>query len=99
MGVVGVIVREGAAGRFNDGRCRLHPDRDEITVGGAECPDALSQVETGETLALGGFVSAGVLGVAGAVLTLVAPRVAETVRVDVAGVGAGTPRATVTVRF
>jgi len=99
VGVVGVIVREGAAGQFNDGRCRLHPDRDEITQGGADCADALSRVETGDTLALGGFVSAGVLGVAGVALTLFAPRVTETVRVDVAGVGTGNPRASLTIRF
>lgn len=81
-GVAGVILREGAAGRFNDGGCRLYPDRDVLSGGGSACAGELSSVNTGETVSLVGFVAAGVLSVAGVTTLLLAPRAhAEPVRV------------------
>ncbi|MEZ4410845.1 MAG: hypothetical protein R3A52_30840 [Polyangiales bacterium] len=80
LGVLGVVLREGAASRFNEGRCRLYPDRDEVSSGGPACADELSNVQTGQAIAITGFVAAGVLGVAGVTALLLAPR--APVRVD-----------------
>lgn len=80
LGVLGVVLREGAASRFNEGRCRLYPDRDEVSSGGAACADELSNVQAGQAIAVTGFVAAGVLGVAGVTALLLAPR--APVRVD-----------------
>lgn len=82
IGVVGALIREGAAGRFNDGGCLLFPDRDVLSSGGAACRDHLSSVETGQTLGVAGFVTAGILGAAGITLFFLAPRAHSNVRVD-----------------
>jgi hypothetical protein len=87
VGVLGVVLREAAAGRFHDAHCRLYPDRDELSSGGAVCADELSATQTGEAVAVSGFVAAGVLGVAGVTALLLAPR--ESVRVGVAPVAGG----------
>ncbi len=98
VGVLGVVLREGAAGRFNDARCRLYPDRDEVSSGGPACADELASTQTGQTVAIAGFVAAGVLGVAGVTALVLAPR--APVRVDVGPTANGQGWAgSVTLRF
>jgi hypothetical protein len=101
VGVLGVVLREGAAARFNQARCRLYPDRDEVSAGGASCVEELAATQTGEALSIVGFVAAGVLGAAGVTALVLSPRgYAETVRADVGpGPGGRGLTAGVTVRF
>jgi hypothetical protein len=89
LGVVGGVLRQGAAARFNDGGCRLYPDRDEVSVGGSACRDDLSATQTGEGLAIAGFVAGGALAIAGVAALVLAPSArAERPRVS-AGVSPG----------
>lgn len=98
LGVLGVVLREGAAGRFNDASCRLYPDRDELSSGGSGCADELARAQTGQTVAIAGFVAAGVLGAAGVTALVLAPR--SPVRVDVGPTASGRGWAAgVTLRF
>jgi hypothetical protein len=101
VGVLGAALREGAAGRFNAARCRLYPDRDEVSAGGPTCVDELSTVQTGDTLTVAGFVAAGVLGAAGVTALLLSPsRTTEAVRASIGpGPGGRGVMASATVRF
>lgn len=100
VGVVGVLLREGAAHRFNENNCRLFPERDQLSSGGAACREDLSAVEGGQTLGVVGFVAAGVLGAAGLTVYLLAPRAQprSNVRVDL-DIDARGARGGVTLRF
>lgn len=98
VGVLGVVLREGAAARFNEGRCRLYPDRDEVSAGGSACVEELSNSQTGQAVAIAGFVAAGALGVAGVTALVLAPR--APVRVDAGPTADGRGWAgSVTLRF
>lgn len=98
VGVLGVVLREGAASRFNGANCRLYPDRDEVSSGPASCADDLAASQTAQTMSVAGFVTAGVLGVAGVTALLLAPRSAPAVRAAVAPVPGGWA-GSVTLRF
>lgn len=99
LGVVGGVLRQGAAARFNDGGCRLYPDRDEVSVGGSSCVDELSAAQTGEAVAIAGFVAGGALAVAGVAALVLAPTArAERPRLS-AGVSPGGVHLGVAWRF
>lgn len=98
IGVVGALLREGAANRFNQAGCLLFPDRDEVSVGGAPCREHLSSTQGASTMNIVGFVAAGVLSAAGVTLMLLAPRSSDTVRVSL-GFGDRGAQGELAVRF
>ncbi len=74
LGVVAMVVGDGAASRWNDNsRCLLGAQTRE-----EQCSDARATTETMRSLAITGFVGAGVFGAAAAVFFLTAPRGAPT---------------------
>jgi hypothetical protein len=98
LGVVGALLREGAANRFNQAGCLLNPTQDTLTVNSAACRDHLASTQTAQTLNLVGFIAAGVLAAAGVTVYLLAPRSSDNVRVSVDVDDRGA-RGELTVRF